>query len=217
MSEQDPRSREQRFQHFLFIMLGQALSIFGSTLTSFALAVWSYQTTASVGNYALVFFAVTISTALLAPFAGSLVDGRDKKQVLLLSSLGSACVSLIIAILLYLELLSVWQIILLAIVNGVMVAFSSPAINATLKILLHPDDLARANGMIASSFGLASLSAPLAAGYLLIKIDLLGILLIDLVSFVIGTYYLVIFKTAPSPVACGGIDVSITSFGLALY
>ena len=190
----DLRSSQQRLKHFVFILAGQVVSIFGSALTSFALGVWAFQKAGSVAAYTGIFFAAALGTVLAVPFAGSLVDRWHKKKVLMGSSLGSALVSACIAVFYFLNILDIWIIIICAFLNGIAIAFSKPAITASIKILIDSDDLARANGMAAAGFGLSTLVAPVIAGFLLLKVGLLGILLIDLFTFTIGIIVLGFLK-----------------------
>ncbi|HEX5716047.1 MAG TPA: MFS transporter, partial [Thermoanaerobaculia bacterium] len=64
---------------FTVFLLGQTVSLFGSTLSRFALGIWVYQSTGSVTQFALAtFFAVTPSI-VLSPLLGSLVDRWDRR------------------------------------------------------------------------------------------------------------------------------------------
>lgn len=195
------RTGKQRLRHFSFILACQVVSVFGSTLTAFALGVWAYQQAGSVTVYTLIYFVVAGSSAIAAPFAGSLIDRWNKKTVLMCSALGSALISLVIAFLYSFDVLTVWHIVGLALVNGVMMSFSKPAITAAVKMLIDEDDLVRANGIMATGFGLVTLVAPAIAGYLLLKIELIGILIIDLTTFIVGLAALVVLKLPPTKLA----------------
>ena len=173
---------------------GQVVSLFGSALTAFSLGVWAFQHAGSVTAYTSIFFSTAMGTVIAAPFAGSLVDRWDKKLVLMGGTLASALISASIAVLYFLDLLKVWQIVILAGLSGVAMAFSKPAITASIKVLIDPNDLARANGMTASGYGLVSLLAPVAAGFLLVRLDLIGVLLIDLGTFLFGFIILLFLK-----------------------
>lgn len=193
-SSEDKRSAQERLRHFVFILFGQVISVFGSSLTSFSLGVWAFQHANSVTAYTSIFFVAALGTVLALPFAGSLVDRWEKKRVLMASSICSALISACIAIFYFLDSLEVWLIVIFAGLNGIAMAFSKPAISASLKILLDPQDLARANGLAASGFGMSALLAPVAAGFLLLKIELMGILIIDLLTFIIGIAVLSFLK-----------------------
>jgi MFS family permease len=182
----DERTPKQRMHHFLFILIGQVVSIFGSSITSFSLGVWAYQNIGSVAAYTSIFFAGAMGMAIASPFSGVLVDRLDKKKVLILSSVVSALISCVIATFYFLDSLEIWVIILCAGLNGIAMSFSTPAITASVKLLIDPDDLARANGMSAAGFGFVALLAPVIAGFLLLKIELIGVLIIDISTFVVG-------------------------------
>lgn len=182
----DTRNAQERFRHFTTILAFQIVSAFGSSLTSFALGVWAYQTFNSYTAYGLILFAAYMSEYLMSPIAGNFVDRWNKKLVLLYSSLGSASITLIIATLLWFEALSLWQIFILTFANGILTAFSKPAIITVIKMLIDPKDLDRANGVMAMGFGLISLLGPIVAGALMLNFGIETILLIDLSTFVIG-------------------------------
>ncbi len=211
----EERSAEQRLKHFSFILFGQVVSLLGSALTSFSLGVWAFRELGSVSAYSSIFFATAMGAVLTLPFAGSVVDRKDKKTILITSSLVSAVVSACIAALYFSDLLEVWHIVVLSAINGIAMAFSKPAITASVKILVNASDLTRANGMIASAYGVVTLLAPSMAGFLLLKIELLGILLIDLCTFIIGLVILSFLKLPKHELAA---DESIfTSVRFAWY
>jgi MFS family permease len=182
----DERSSQERFRHFVIIASFQILSGFGSALTSFALGVWAYQTFDSFTVYGLIFFAAYMSVFAAAPVAGNYVDRWDKKKVLLYSSIGSALVTLLIAILIWLETLQIWHIFCLVFINGCLMAFTRPAIIAVIKILIDTADLDRANGIAAAGMGLTSLTAPIVASSIMLNFGITAIFAIDLISFVVG-------------------------------
>lgn len=186
----DGRSPKERLRHFTTILGFQIISEFGSALTSFSLGVWAYQTSDSFTAYGLIFFAASMSVFAAAPIAGSIVDRLNKKTVLLFSSLGSALISLSIGMLYWFQVLEIWHIFFLTLVNGIIMAFSKPAIVTSIKILIDPNDLAKANGIMATGFGMVSLLAPVAAGVLMVKYGLFTILMIDLTSFCVGIFAL---------------------------
>lgn len=194
LAEQETRTGAERFRHFQFVLFGQVLSIFGSALTAFSLGVWAFQEAESVSAYTSIFFATAFGTVIALPIAGSLVDRWQKKPILIISSLASALISLIIALLYFSNMLEVWLIVICAGINGMAMAFSRPAITASIKLLIDPDDLGKANGLAASGYGLTALVAPVSAGYLLVKLDLIGILIIDLCTFMIGIVVLSFLK-----------------------
>src|SRR6185295_10005561 len=64
---------------FLVVWTGQVVSVLGSYLTGFALAVWIYQQTGSATYFALITLVTTLPGMLVLPLAGALVDRWDRR------------------------------------------------------------------------------------------------------------------------------------------
>ena len=75
---------------FLTIWLGQFLSIIGSGMTSFVMAIWSYQRHWSTGQFSTVVLAAALPGIIMAPFAGALVDRWDKRLTMMGAVAGQA-------------------------------------------------------------------------------------------------------------------------------
>jgi len=196
--EKDGRSPKKRFHHFTTILGFQIVSEFGSALTSFALSVWAFQTTESYTAYGLIIFAASMSVFAMAPIAGNLVDRWNKKFVLCFTSIGSALISLTIGILYWLGSLEVWHLFFLTLVNGIIIAFTKPAIITAVKILLDPADLQKGNGIMSTGFGMVALLAPISASVIMVNFGLFTVLLIDISSFIVGIIALTFLKLPAS-------------------
>jgi len=59
---------------FLFIALGQIVSMFGTSLTGFALGYWIYKETGSVSYYTLISVCTLLPNILISPIAGAVAD-----------------------------------------------------------------------------------------------------------------------------------------------
>src|SRR5215217_4446783 len=86
---------------FLAIWAGQMISLFGSSLTSFALGVWVYQRTGMATKFALMGFFSSLPAILFSPIAGALVDRWDRRWAMILSDCGAALTTLFLATLLF--------------------------------------------------------------------------------------------------------------------
>jgi MFS family permease len=75
---------------FLTIAAGQFISMLGSGLTSFALAVWIFEQTGQATPFALTVLFGSLPSILLSPLAGSLADRWNRKTILLLADGGAA-------------------------------------------------------------------------------------------------------------------------------
>jgi len=172
---------------FTFLLIGQAISIFGSVLTGFALAIWAYQQSDSS---AMVYVGISLANSLpifiLGPIAGAAADRWNRKTIILTSQVAAISITGALTLLYYLNLLEVWHIIALVALNSVFTAFVLPTVAATVPLMVPKGLLTRANGSIALAFGIIELVCPLLSGLLYKQYGLMSIFAIDLITFSIG-------------------------------
>jgi DHA3 family macrolide efflux protein-like MFS transporter len=168
---------------FFIIWAGEAISLLGSSLSGFALAVWIFQQSSKATPVVLTVLAGALPRILLSPVAGSLSDRWDRRRLMIWGDAGSALVTLIILLFSAAGWLALWNIILLIFIQSACSVFQGNAFNASIPMLVPKNQLTRANGMIQSSDSIAFLVAPLLAGMLYLVVGLNGILLIDFITF----------------------------------
>jgi MFS transporter, DHA3 family, macrolide efflux protein len=171
---------------FARIWTGQLISTLGSGLTAFALSVWVYQRTGSVTQFAAVPIFTTLPRILLAPFIGVAADRYDRRWLMIASDLSAAGTSLVLWALLAADRLAIWHIYLLALVTSACTAVRWPAYTSSITLLVPKENYGRANGLNQFGQAGASILAPMLAGFLLALIGLQGIILLDLVSFLVS-------------------------------
>jgi MFS family permease len=189
---------------FLVIWLGQIISIIGSGLTGFALAVWIFQETGEATPFALTILFSNLPRILLSPFAGALVDRWNRRRIMILADAGSGIVTLGVLALLSGGRLEVWHIYLTAALYSVFSAFQEPAYAASVTMLVPQKDLARAGGLIQMGQSLEALVAPLLAGVLYGLIGFRGIVLIDAMTFLFAVGALLLVHI-PQPKRSEGV------------
>lgn len=177
---------------------GQLVSLVGSGLTSFALGVWAYQRSGSVTQFALIVFFAGVPGILLAPLAGTLVDKWDRKKVMIASDTFTALTTLVVALLLWQDLLQVWHIYIVVALNSVFRTFQWPAYIAATTLLVPKKHYARVGGMMQFGQAASEIVAPILAGLLMVTIDIEGILLVDFASYFIAVGALALVKI-PKP------------------
>src|SRR5687768_2557422 len=103
---------------FTVIWAGQLISLFGSSMTRFAIGIWLYQQTGLATTVTTMFFFSTFPRIFLTPFAGALTDRWNRKFMMMISDLATGLTTIMIFFLLQADALSIWYLYLL-------VAFSS--------------------------------------------------------------------------------------------
>jgi len=188
----------QGLKTFLFIWIGQLISILGSGLTSFALGVWIFSQTGKATPFALTVLFGNLPRILLLPVAGSLADRWNRRWVMILSDTGNALVTISVFVLLLFGNLQFWHIYLIVTLGSIFSAFQEPAYSASVTMLVPKKDLSRANGMIQMGQALEMVVTPIIAGVLFVAIGLSGILVIDFVTFLFAVGALLLVRI-PQP------------------
>jgi len=183
---------------FVAVWAGQFVSLVGSGLTSFGLAVWVYQRTGSATQFALISFLFLFPQVPVTMLGGVLADRYSRRLVMLASNAGAGLVSAVLLGALAAGSLQVWLVFLTTLLFGTCSALLVPSFQASVALLVPRRHLARANGMVQLAAGGSRLLAPLTAAALLGVIGLPGLVLIDLASFLVAIGSLAVVSI-PSP------------------
>ena len=179
---------------FLIVWFGQLISLFGSALTSFALGIWVYKNTGSVTQFALISFFAILPALVVSPIAGALVDRWNRRDAMILSDCVAGLSSFGIALLLLAGQLQIWHIYLATIISSISNAFQWPAYRAATTLLVPKRHFSRASAMTQFSEALAQLLSPTFAGFLLFYMQVQGVILVDLVTFLFALITLLTVK-----------------------
>ena len=186
------------FRPFTILLIGQAISLFGSSLTGFALGVWAYHQVGSVTIYSLIALANILPIVLLSPLAGAVVDKMSRKKIIIVAQIAAILITGTLALLYWSGVLKPWHVIGLVALNSCFNAFVLPAVSATVPLMVQKSNLTRANGMIALAFGLIELITPALAGTLYTQVGMEVVFIVDIVTFLIGITVL-LFIMIPQP------------------
>ncbi len=185
---------------FALVVVGQIISLLGSSMTGFALSIWAWQETGLATTLSLVAVTHFAPTVLISPIAGALVDRWNRKLVMMLSDLGAAVSTLAIFMLFSAGRLEIWHLYVANAFSGVFQAFQWPAYSAAVTTIVPKEQYGRAYGMMSIAEPASGIFAPIFAAALIGSIGIDGILLIDLLTFsaAIGALLIVII---PQPKA----------------
>jgi MFS family permease len=168
---------------FTIIWCGQLVSTVGSYMTEFALILWAWQTTGSATALALVAFFSRLLRIPLTLIAGLIVDGYNRKTLMMIADAVSMLCTSAIAILYFTHHLQIWHLYLTAAINGGASQIQSLAYQTSLTLLVPRQHYVRANSMNSSVHYGSTVLAPALAGILFPWIGLSGILVIDWLTF----------------------------------
>ena len=128
--------KDKKKNDYIIFWLSQAVSQLGSSMTSYALIIWSYKQTHSAMSVSIMTFCSYLPYVLISIFAGSFVDKHTKKRILLISDTIAACCSVAVFVLLSFNALQIWHIYIVNAIVGFMNAFQSPATSVVIGIMV---------------------------------------------------------------------------------
>lgn len=188
---------------FLILWSTQSLSALGSSMTNFALVVWSYQKTGSALTTSLLSICSYAPYVLLSMFAGALSDKWDKKRTMLLSDSFAAVSTVAVLFLLRTGRLEIWHLYFLNALNGLMNTIQKPASDVAISLLTPRKHYQRVSGMLSFSNSLVTLLTPVFATALLSFTGLETVIFVDLITFGIAFITLAFFIRIPAVVRDG--------------
>ena len=197
-----PSNRFSGMAGFSVVWFGQVVSVLGTGMTQFALTIWAWQVTGQATALALVGFCGFFPLIVMTPLAGALVDRWNRKLVMILSDLAAGLATIAIFVLLKTGHLEIWHLYAAAAFSGVFGAFQFPAYSASITLMLPREQYTRANAMLGLVQSISSVFSPIAAGALLVFVDIGGILTIDIATFVFAIGALLVIpipQPAPAP------------------
>ncbi|HQX74792.1 MAG TPA: MFS transporter [Thermoflexales bacterium] len=193
-----PKRQISGMSAFIVVWIGQIVSILATSMSQFALTIWAYEKTQSATALGLMQVFFITPFLLISPIAGAMVDRHNRKLMMMLSDLGAGFATILILVLQAAGALQIWHLYLTAAITGLFSSFQWPAYSASISLMIPKEQLGRANGLMSLMEAGPGVIAPLLAGALLPLVHLTGILLFDVMTFVLAVAALsIIFVPKP--------------------
>ncbi|MBI4685218.1 MAG: MFS transporter [Nitrospirae bacterium] len=200
------RSSALYFRDFRLFWFGQVISLSGTWMQSVAQGWLIYSLTKSPLYLGIVATASTLPILLFTLIGGVLADRFRKRNLLILTQALSIVPALMLGMLTDLNIITVYQVILLAAFLGTVNAFDIPARQSFLIEMVDKGHLLNAIALNSAAFNGARLIGPVIAGLAISYIGLPACFYLNAVSFVAVIIALSMIK------ARGEISVSSKGF-----
>ncbi|MCB0360608.1 MAG: MFS transporter [Bdellovibrionales bacterium] len=189
--------RSLRSRNIRAFFVGHGLSLIGTWMTLVASSWLVYRLTDSELLLGVVAASTQLPMALTAPFAGVYVDRWERQTVLLWTQALSMLQSIVLAVLTLSGAVTVYHIIILNILQGIVNGFDMPARQAFLPTLVEERlDLPNAIALQSAMFHGARLLGPAVAGYIVALAGEGACFAVDAVSYAAVLYSLWIIQPA---------------------
>jgi len=176
--------RALRHRNFKLFFFGQSISVIGTWMTRLATSWLVYRLTHSALLLGLVSFAGQIVSFALGPFAGVWVERLNRRKLLIWTQAAGAIQSLALAALTLAHVITLWEIIALSALQGLINAFDMPGRQSFLvQMIEERGDLSNAIAINSSMANGARLIGPAIAGLVIGAVGEGWCFLIDGISY----------------------------------
>ncbi len=130
-----------KHSNFRLYFGGQFISISGLWMQSLAQGWLVYHLTGSTLMLGLVACAGGLSSLVLSPFAGVIVDRFHRRNILLITQTSEMIFALTLAFLTLTNVVEVWHVVVLAFFNGIAAMLDAPARQSFIRDMVGVEDL----------------------------------------------------------------------------
>ena len=177
--------RALRSRNYRLFFSGQGVSLVGTWITRIATSWLVYRLTGSELLLGVVGFCGQIPTLVLAPFTGVLVDRWDRHRILVWTQALSMLQSLALAVLALAGIITVSEILVLQVAQGMINSFDTPARQAfVVEMIEDRADLPNAIALNSSMVNASRIVGPSIGGILIAAFGEGWCFMLDAISYV---------------------------------
>jgi MFS family permease len=190
--------RALRHRNYRLFFGGQTLSLVGTWITRIATSWLVYRLTGSALLLGVVGFCGQIPTLFLAPFAGVFVDRWNRHRVLVATQVLSLLQSLALALLALGGVITVAEVLVLQLLQGVINAFDTPARQAFVVAMIDDRaDLPNAIALNSTMVNVSRVLGPSIGGVLIAAVGEGWCFMLDAVSYLAVIASLLAMRISP--------------------
>ncbi len=134
-------------RNYILLLQGQLVSTLGDALYTIALSFWVLKITGSTVMVGTMLGMITIPRVIIGPLAGAFVDRHSRKSIIVFMDLIRGITILPIAVLAKNDMLPLWCLFLVALVDGVCTSFFNPSIEAFLPEVVSEENLVKSKSL----------------------------------------------------------------------
>jgi MFS family permease len=156
-----------KHRNYRLYWTGQLLSVLAQSMEAVAQGWLVLELTNSPLALGLTGLTFTIPTVALTLIGGAIADRADRRRIMILAQLGSALTFLLLAGLIFMNWVALWNVMALAFFTGCVKAFDRPSRMALLPQMVPKEDIPNAVAIGGTIWQLNKLVGPALAGMLI--------------------------------------------------
>ncbi|MCX5668717.1 MAG: MFS transporter [Candidatus Omnitrophica bacterium] len=182
-----------KVRYFRIYWLGMFVSLVGTWIQTVAQSWLVFQLTNSAFLLGVVGFLGSIPIFILSLFGGVLADRINKRNILIFTQAAFMLLAILLAVLTQFKFITPAQIMFIALLNGVIMAFDAPARQSIVVELVGREHLFNAITLNSVAFNSSRIIGPAIAGVLISTIGMSGCFYLNGISFlavIIALFYI---------------------------
>jgi MFS family permease len=184
-------------RNFRLFFFGQGVSLIGTWMQSVAQGWLVLTLTNSPFFVGLVSGLGSLGVLAFTLYAGVVADRRDKRRLIVLTQSLSMVQALVLAVLVWTKVVTVWHVMVAATALGIVNAFDIPTRQSFMVELVGKEELMNAIALNSSIFNAARVVGPAIAGALIGAVGVAPLFFLNGVSYVAVIAALLAMRLAP--------------------
>jgi MFS family permease len=176
-------ARALRHRDFRLFWIGNFLSNIGTWMQNVAQGWLVLQLTNSAFWLGVVGFAASVPILLFALIGGVIADHVNKRKLLMVTQSAMMIFAFIMAALAYFKVITVHEIILLALGTGIAMSLNTPSYQALMPQLIPREDLTNAIAINSAQFNMSRVLGPTLGGFAMALVGVAGNFFLNGLSF----------------------------------
>jgi MFS family permease len=194
---------------FRWFFAGQSVSLLGSSMAPVALAFAVLDASGSAGDLGIILTAYMVPLLVFLLVGGATADRFPRRTVLVAANLGSALTQGGVAALLLTGRYALLPVAALGLLNGVLAAFTAPALRGIVPQLVARDRIRKANALLGSVRNATKILGPSLSGVLVVAVGGGPAIAFDALTYLLAAVCLA--RLAWLSVTGGPADASVAS------
>ncbi len=190
-----------RESNFRSLWIGRLVSIFGDRFSELALPWIVLQSTDSPWKAGLVVACEQVAPLILATPIGVWVESRPKRNIVIASEFFRFLAMMLITMLAWRAIVSVWIIALALLVMGAAGAFWGTSYSFLIRSAVERENLGEVYNLIEGADAVSTLAGPLVAGWVFITLGPQWALAVDAISYVVSLLSVAFLQTSEPSIA----------------
>ncbi|MED0876069.1 MFS transporter [Bacillus mobilis] len=185
-SHTESKKSNQELRNICLYSIAKTVSIFGSSMYSFALGLYVLQITGSALNFAITLILGTIPMIVMNPFAGVIADKVDKKKLVVCMDLLSGCLLIAVYILSSRYGLNLFIIYTTTFLMTVFTTFFGIGLEAAKPNIVSKERLMSINSISKIIDSVSLILGPMLGGIVFAVFDIKTFIIINGISFILS-------------------------------